>query len=316
MDDRDDKSGGAFSRRELLTGMLGLVAAGGAAGLAGCDGPAIRKRGETMADPDKTREQLGNSRRMPVGYVAHGAPTLVFDKEKGADLTRWADQMPRPRAILVVSAHWQDTPVTIGTTRARELMYDFRGFPKELYEVDYDAPAAPQLADRVAALLETQTNVLREDRPLDHGVWVPLVHMAPGADVPVLQLSMPTNAGAQGLFELGQQLAPLRDEGVLLLGSGNLVHNLRRLDWSESQPPASWAAEFDQWAAETLAARDFDTLVDYRAKSPALRIAHPTDEHFQPVLIAAGAASGGEAVSFPVEGFEYGNISRRCVQFG
>ncbi|QDG54815.1 dioxygenase [Persicimonas caeni] len=254
---------------------------------------------------------------MPVGYVGHGAPTLVFDKQKGADLRRWADEMPRPRAMLVISAHWQDTPVSIGTTERRELMYDFYGFPKELYEVEYDAPAAPELADRVAALLGEKQPVQREDRAMDHGVWVPMVHMAPAADIPILQISLPSQAGPKALFELGRKLAPLRDEGIFLLGSGSLVHNLRRIDFSERSSPESWAVEFDQWAAETLAQRNFDELIDYRNHAPGLRIAHPTVEHFEPILVAAGAASVDEvSTSFPVEGFEFGNLSRRCVQFG
>jgi 4,5-DOPA dioxygenase extradiol len=193
-------------------------------------------------------------------------------------------------------------------------MYDFYGFPRELYELEYRAPDAPELARRLASLLPG--GVEQEQRALDHGVWVPLLHMAPDADTPVLQLSLPSMEGPEGLFELGRRLAPLRDEGVFILGSGNIVHNLRQLRRDGDATPA-WAREFDRWAAEALHRGDFDALVDYRQKAPGLRRAHPTEEHFQPLLVAAGAASasGGEATS-TVEGFEYGSISRRCVQFG
>lgn len=315
----DDKN---VSRREVLAGLAGLAGAVGVAGVVGCDSSAPIIRGPNV-NSKQTNEPTQTPNRMPVGYVGHGAPTLVFDQKKGADLRQWADDMPRPRAMLVISAHWQDTPVSIGTTERRELMYDFYGFPKELYEVEYDAPAAPELADRVADLLGgdqamgEQGPVQRESRSMDHGVWVPMVHMAPKADVPILQISLPSKAGPEALFALGRTLAPLRDEGIFLLGSGSLVHNLRRVDFSEQSPPQGWAVEFDQWAAETLAQRNFDELIDYRNHAPGLRIAHPTVEHFEPILVAAGAASVDEAsTSFPVEGFEFGNLSRRCVQFG
>ena len=196
----------------------------------------------------------------------------------------------------------------------RELMYDFYGFPQELYELEYPSPGAPDLLKRLASLLPG--GVEQEERPLDHGVWVPLLHMAPAADTPVLQLSLPSSEGPEGLFELGRQLAPLRDEGVFILGSGNIVHNLRQLGRDGGTTPA-WATEFDQWAAEALTRGNFDALVDYRQKSPGLRQAHPTEEHFQPLLVAAGAAStSGDDATFTVDGFEYGSISRRCVQFG
>ncbi|MBA2662608.1 MAG: dioxygenase [Bradymonadaceae bacterium] len=251
---------------------------------------------------------------MPVGFVAHGAPTLAIDPGKGGDLARWAVDLPRPRAILVISAHWEESPATAGTTRMQELLYDFYGFPRELYALRYPSPGAPELAARLASLVNGPLK--QEDRPLDHGVWVPLLHMAPEADVPVLQLSLPSHEGPKGLFDLGRALAPLRDEGIFILGSGNIVHNLRQIDWSGGAPPA-WADEFDQWAAESLLANDLDALIDYRTRAPGLHAAHPTEEHFQPLLVAAGAASvHGGTSTFPVEGFEFGSISRRSVQFG
>lgn len=307
-----------ITRRMFLgTAMGAAVATGliGAGALSGCKGDAMK----ASSLNSESGLNMSTRPRMPVGFVAHGAPTLAVDARKGADLQRWAAEMPRPGAILVISAHWENAPVTIGTTRTRELMYDFYGFPRELYEIRYDAPGAPELAARIESMLAATPSVgpiAREDRPLDHGVWVPLLHMAPDASVPVLQLSMPSRLGPTALFELGRALAPLRDEGVLILGSGNLVHNLRQLDWRGNTTP-SWAEEFDQWSRDIVAAGDLDSLVDYRNKAPGLRIAHPTEEHFQPVLVAAGAASiDGAPASFPVEGFEFGSISRRCVQFG
>lgn len=253
--------------------------------------------------------------KMPVGFVAHGSPTLALDPVKGADLQRWFDR--RPRAVLVVSAHWEEAPPTIGTTKTRELMYDFYGFPKPLYELEYPAPGAPEVASDVEKRLRAAgVPVARDDRPLDHGVWVPMLHMAPEADIPIVQLSMPSDWGPDRLFELGRTLAPLRDEGIYILGSGNLVHNLRRIDWSESGEIPAWATEFDDWAKNTLESGDFDGLRDFTAKSPSLQIAHPTVEHFLPVLVTAGAASRGFGeVRTRVEGFEFGSISRRSIEF-
>lgn len=252
---------------------------------------------------------------MPSIFVAHGAPFLAVDPQRGEPLVRWGEALPRPSAILAVSAHWEDAPLALGATLTRELVYDFSGFPEELYRVRYPAPGAPWLARRVLELLGGRT-VLGGDRGLDHGVWTPLVHLYPDADVPVLQLSMPATGSAGDLFELGRSLAPLRAEGVLILGSGNLVHNLRRVDWGGGgAPPPSWAAAFDAWIADVLSRRDWDALVDYRSRAPQLALAHPTEEHLRPLLVVAGAAAD-EPVRFTLEGWEMGSLSRRSVQFG
>lgn len=255
-----------------------------------------------------------SSERFPVGFVAHGAPLLAVDPAKGAPLRAWGERLPRPTAILAVSAHWEDAPVTIGAAERAPLVYDFYGFPEKLYQIEYPAPAAPELARRVASIMAGEP-VRHDSRGLDHGVWTPLIHLVPDAAVPVLQISMPRTMSGAKLFALGERLAPLRDEGVWILASGNLVHNLGRIDWSETKPPPSWAAEFDAWVAEALASRDWDALMDYAQAAPALALAHPTAEHLRPILVAAGAGAH-DPVTFPFEGWEYGSLSRRCVQFG
>jgi len=248
---------------------------------------------------------------LPSCFVAHGAPTLALDARKGADLTAWANEIPRPRAIVAVSAHWESSAPAIGTTETQPLMYDFGGFPRALYEVDYPAPGAPELAARVEELLAPLGAVERTRRGLDHGVWVPLVHMYPRADIPVLQVSLVPDA-----FEMGRLLLPLRQEGVLVLASGVLVHNLGAVDFGDRSPAPSWAVEFDRWCAETLEKRDFDALAKWRTRAPHADRAQPTDDHFAPLFVACGASPDGESVRFPVSGFEYGSLSRRCVQFG
>jgi len=251
---------------------------------------------------------------LPAIFVPHGAPFLAVDPVLGAPLAAWGGALPRPIAILAISAHWEDAPLTLGATTVRDLVYDFWGFPEELYRVRYPAPAAPALADRVEALLAGR-EVVRSGRGLDHGVWTPLVHLFPAADVPVLQLSMPRSAAAAELFAIGQALTPLRDEGVLILGSGNLVHNLRRVVWEGEAEPEPWAKAFDDWIGDVLARSDWGALVDYANRAPELRVAHPSDEHLRPILVAAGAGAAS-AVSFPFTGWEMGNISRRAVQLG
>jgi 4,5-DOPA dioxygenase extradiol len=253
--------------------------------------------------------------RFPTGFVGHGAPTNAVDEGRGATWRAWADELPEPTAILSISAHYEQAPPSIGATTSRPLIYDFWGFPAPLYEIEYRAPGAPEVAAAVERLLSSDTDVVREeDRGLDHGTWVPLLHMYPQADVPVLQLSLPWTHDPHKMFERGQKLAPLRDDGVFILGSGNLVHNLRAADWS-SGPTPDWAAEFDHWVGEVLLEDRLDDLREYR-RNPLAGICHPTQEHFVPLLVAAGAASEHDAVSFPVEAFEYGSLSMRSVQFG
>ncbi|MFO1054035.1 MAG: class III extradiol ring-cleavage dioxygenase [Planctomycetota bacterium] len=252
--------------------------------------------------------------RLPVLFVSHGSPTLALDTAKGAELDRWARSIPTPRAIVVVSAHWERTPATVGTSRDGAIVHDFFGFPDELYALRYDAPGDVALARELVARF-----ALAQDstRPRDHGVWVPLRHMFPRAEIPVLQVSLPSQGGAAAVFDLGRTLSPLRDEGVLLIGSGGAVHNLRALDWSDRSPPATWAEGFDRFVRETLVARDREALVTAAERAPSFRLAHPTPEHFLPILFSAGAAwSDGDAVTFPITGFELGNLDRLCVQFG
>ena len=250
--------------------------------------------------------------RAPALFVGHGAPTLALDPVKGAPLRALGARL-EPAAVLVVSAHWESGPLRWGTVSTRPLMYDFYGFPAPLYNVQYASPGASDLSKRVAALLGSEASE-QSERALDHGVWTPLVHMYPEANRPVLQVSLPGSAGPQAVFALGQKLAPLRDEGVLLMGSGNLTHNLRAIA-REGSAPRPVYEEFDRWAEEKLAARDFDALIDAAHKGPGYLENHPSDEHYLPLLFTLGAAGESERASYPVQGWEYGNLSRRAVLF-
>ena len=256
----------------------------------------------------------------PVLFLSHGAPPLADDARWTAELARWSGSFEKPKNILMVSAHWENAPVTVSPSQRKvPLTYDFWGFPQKYYEVTYDAPLAPELAAEVSALLKPKGVEVRHDetRGLDHGAYVPLVEMYPDADVPVLQMSMPTLDPAT-LFEIGRTLAPLRDEGTLIVGSGFTTHNLRWFNpaaGADSAPPQA-SAEFDHWAAETVASGDVDSLIQMLEVAPAAREAHPRTEHWAPLYLALGAAdaSGASSVESTIDGFWFG-LSKRSWTF-
>ena len=251
--------------------------------------------------------------RMPAIYLGHGAPPLVDDPLWVAQLAAWAGALPRPTAILMVSAHWEAAPTTLGATRdGVPLIYDFYGFPERYYRTVYPAPAAPDLAARVRDLLGAEQVAQHPERGLDHGAYVPLLVMYPEADVPVLQISLPT-LEPQRLFDLGSRLRPLRDEGVLVIGSGFLTHGLPFLrDFRVDAPPPAWSSEFDAWAAAALERGDLDTLAGFR-EAPGGRYAHPTTEHFVPLFVTLGAGGEEAPPATTIEGYFLG-LSKRSVQ--
>ncbi|MER6913237.1 class III extradiol ring-cleavage dioxygenase [Streptomyces sp. NPDC000594] len=251
---------------------------------------------------------------MPALYLSHGAPPLADDPLWPGQLAAWSAALPRPRAVLMVSAHWEEAPLALGATTTVPLVYDFWGFPERYYAVRYGAPGAPWLADAVRKLLRRAGTPVQDvpDRGLDHGAYVPLAEMYPGADVPVLQISLPTLDPTR-LMEIGRRLAPLRDEGVLIVGSGFFTHNLAAL--RQSGVPG-WSAEFDDWGRRALAAADVDALLDFGNTSPAGRLAHPRTEHFAPLFVTLGAAEDElDAGRSVIDGFWMG-LAKRSVQYG
>ncbi|MDE9366939.1 class III extradiol ring-cleavage dioxygenase [Luteipulveratus sp. YIM 133132] len=257
------------------------------------------------------------SDRQPVLYLSHGAPPLADDATWTRELAQWGADLPRPKRILIVSAHWEAAPVALSSTTGAPLLYDFWGFPERYYQVRYDAPAAPDLARDVEALVRQPGVPVHRDesRGLDHGAYVPLKEMYPDADIPVLQMSMPT-LDPQQLFALGRRLAPLRDDGTLVVGSGFTTHNLHWFDPSagaDAAPPTP-SSEFDAWAAETVAGGDVDALMDFLHRAPAAQEAHPRTEHWAPLYVALGAASEDRVEADSViDGFWFG-LSKRSWQ--
>jgi 4,5-DOPA dioxygenase extradiol len=253
--------------------------------------------------------------RMPTLFLSHGAPPLLDHEQWSAELAAWGAGLPRPSAVLIVSAHWEVAPIALSSVEPVELVYDFFGFPAHYYQLQYPAPGAPELAARVTSLLAGNEVVQSTRRGLDHGAYIPLLRMYPAADVPVLQMSMPTQDPAR-LVEVGRRLAPLRDEGVLIIGSGFMTHGLPYVSFTDPDgPPPAWSVEFDAWADEAVRARDLDALEDFRVRAPAARFAHPSVEHFTPLFVAAGAAQGLSGhIDGSVDGYWYG-LSKRSYTF-
>lgn len=251
---------------------------------------------------------------MPALYIGHGAPPLLDDPVWSGQLAAWARDLPRPKAILIVSAHWESAPVSL-TASGAPLVYDFGGFDAKYYRMTYETPDSTALSRRIASLMpDTEPVHQHTSRGLDHGAWVPLKIMYPEADIPVVQMSLPTQDPVR-LLRLGERLKPLRDEGVLVIGSGFLTHGLPFLrDWRIEAAAPGWSSDFDAWAGEAMARGDVEELAAYASRAPGMPYAHPTVEHYTPLFVTLGAASDpgtpGEQV---IDGFWMG-LSKRSLQ--
>lgn len=252
----------------------------------------------------------------PALFLSHGAPPLVDSELWVSQLQALSADLPRPTAILVVSAHWEQAPLTIGSTDPTVgLTYDFWGFPDRYYRTTYWSPGAADLARRIEAMMPDGEAIAHDRaRRLDHGAYVPLTVMYPDADIPVLQISLPT-LDPQRLLDLGGRLAPLREEGVLIIGSGFTTHGLPFLtDPSPDAVPPAWSSEFDAWARERFDAGDVESLIDFRHRAPGMPYAHPTIEHFAPLFVTLGAS--GDPEQHPdqvIDGFWMGLAKRSLV---
>lgn len=258
---------------------------------------------------------------LPALFVSHGSPMLARDAGRSGDAwQRVFASQPKPRAILVLSAHWLTSAPKVASSPRPETIHDFGGFPRELYSLQYPAPGEPELAGKVVdLLLEAGFSASTDSvRGLDHGAWVPLRLMVPSADIPVLQLSLQPQLGPDYHYRLGQVLAPLRSQGVLLLGSGSLTHNLFEVQWNagdnESHVP-DYVYAFQHWIHEKLAARDWGALLDYRRQAPSAERAHPTEEHLLPLFVMMGAGATGD-IQRHFAGVTEGVIAMDIYSFG
>lgn len=255
--------------------------------------------------------------RMPVVFFGHGSPMSALEHSRYTQA--WGAMgasLPRPRAILAVSAHWYDAGTAVTAMPRPPTIHDFYGFPKPLYEVQYPAAGDPELARRVQSLLAPTPVELDQEWGLDHGTWSVLLHAFPEADVPVVQLRIDARRSAQEHFELAQRLAPLRNEGVLIIGSGNVVHNLRTVRWQPGAPPYDWATRFENRVAALVRERDYAPLIDFATLGDDARRSIPTDEHFLPLLYCLALAKDDDALTIPIDGVELGSISMQSIRVG
>ncbi|RIQ17236.1 dioxygenase [Bordetella avium] len=254
----------------------------------------------------------------PVLFVSHGSPMLAVDPGRtGAVLAQWsARQAGKPSGILVVSPHWMGQGLAVSTRDRQIAWHDFGGFPPELYALQYSPPGLPALAARVREALAASSVDAVDDprRPLDHGAWVPLRYLYPQADVPVVQLSLDAGRDARAQYELGRALAPLREQGVLIIGSGSLTHNLRDVRMPQTAPPAPYVTAFQQWFAQHLETEDLDALFDWQVRAPGAHQAHPHDDHLMPLYVALGA--GGMPAQRLNDEVTYAALAMDAYQFG
>lgn len=255
---------------------------------------------------------------MPTIFFGHGNPMNALSKNAYTD--GWASighSIPRPKAVLAISAHWYIPACAVTANSAPQTIHDFGGFPKELYQVQYPAPGSPELARRVKDLLAPVSVALDGSWGLDHGTWSVLRHVFPGADVPVVQLSIDTRQPPQFHYEIGQSLAPLREEGILIIGSGNIVHNLNTYEWGNPKVhPFDWAERFEKNARELLLKGDDTLLIAYEQLGRDAMLSIPTPEHYLPLLYVLGLRKKNERIRFPVQGIEGGSISMLAITIG
>jgi 4,5-DOPA dioxygenase extradiol len=275
-------------------------------------------KGYPMSDR-KSRNKAGGAKDgdlMPVVFVGHGNPmNAIEDNVYARAWARLGQELPRPRTILSVSAHWEVGGSLVSTQADPQTIHDFYGFPEELYAVRYPCPGSPRLAEKIIEL--GRGEIAPDDSwGIDHGTWSVLRRMYPRADIPVVQLSLDYGKSPRRHFEAARMLAPLRKEGVLIVGSGNLVHNLRLMRYSENAAPYDWAIEFDRTVAGLIGERRYESLVEYGNLGGAATLSIPTNEHYLPLLYVLALAQQGEQVSFPVTGIDLGSVSMRAVRIG
>lgn len=265
----------------------------------------------------KHADALPQTPRMPVIFVGHGNPMNAIERNRYSESWRTLGTLlPRIHAILAISAHWYTDSLGVHVSEQPRIIYDFFGFPPELYKITYPVPGAPSVARATKALLSPEAVAEDICWGIDHGTWSVLVHMFPNANIPVFQLSIDARKTPEWHFALGKSLAALRDRGILIFASGNLVHNLGMIKWDGDRTPYQWAIEFDALVAAKISNREFAALADYRKLGEAAELAVPTPEHYLPLLYALGTVEHDDAISFPIEGIDLGSIGMRAVYIG
>lgn len=295
-----------LSRRSLLA-LLGL--GGLSTGLL-----VLNKEGIRMSSPENSNTKS----KMPVLFLGHGSPMNAIEENDFTQaLKNMSAKIPTPKAILCVSAHWLTEDTVVTSMTHPKTIHDFYGFPEALFKVQYPAPGKPELAKNISETIR-DPKVFLDDHEwgLDHGTWSVLRHVYPKADIPVLQLSVAIGSPGEFHLQMGEKLRWLREQGVLIVGSGNIVHNLRQIRWESDAKAFDWALEFDQWSKEKILSRDFKTMAQKFFETSAGKLSVPTPDHYYPLLYILGASEKTDEVSFEYEGIQNGSISMRCVKFG
>ncbi len=254
--------------------------------------------------------------KMPTLFLGHGSPmNAIEDNDFTRALQILGQNLPRPRAILMISAHWETQGTWITGMEKPKTIHDFYGFPKALFDIQYPAPGLPKLANDLSReIAEPNISIDMEKWGLDHGTWSVLRHIFPNADIPILQLSIDRTKPMEYHFEMGKKLKYLRNQGVMIMGSGNIVHNLKAISWDVNAKPHDWAIEFDEWTKEKLESRDFNSLIHDPLKSSAGKLSIPTLEHYLPLLYVLGASDSKDTLRFNYEGIQNASASMRCFQ--
>lgn len=258
------------------------------------------------------RSSVNQNTHLPAVFLGHGSPMYAIEPNEHTQA--WEDlgkALPRPKAILAISAHWLTRGVWVTAMDKPQTIHDFGGFPQALFDQQYPAPGSKELANRVVELLTPKTEVTLEENEwgLDHGTWSVLKYVFPDADIPVVQMSLDATMSDQAHFELAKLLAPLRDEGVLIIASGNVVHNLRAVDWRDKAPALPWATEFNNFFKNKLAEKDFEPLINWRAQDLTAQQSIPSPDHYWPILYILGLVTDTDQIHLVTDGIELGSIS-------
>jgi 4,5-DOPA dioxygenase extradiol len=266
---------------------------------------------------DQVKDIPDEEVKMPVLFIGHGSPMNAVQQNSFTEaLRKTGARLVKPKAIMVVSAHWLTKGTYVATSAKPEIIYDFYGFPKEMYEVKYAAPGAPEYATLTAGLPKEKIIMPDHEWGIDHGAWTVLLHMFPSADIPVYQLSIDYKLSMQQHYEMAAMLKELRKKGVLIIGSGNITHNLGKIDWNIEAKPFDWALEFDTKIKTNILAFNHEEIINYEKWGNMAKLAHPSNDHYIPLLYSAGLADKKEPVEFIYEGFHHGSLSMRCIKFG
>ena len=270
--------------------------------------------GMKIKELEQISDKFSNSPKMPVIFIGHGHPmNAIFDNSFTRKLSTIASEIQRPNAIMVISAHWETRGTYVSVNPFPKTIYDFGGFDDRLFQIKYEPKGSPELANELIEIANPYRIIPDEQMGLDHGTWTVLRHMYPKADIPVFQLSIDFTRGPEYHYELAGALKKMREKGVLIVGSGNIVHNLGNLDWRNiDAKPFDWAVEFDELVKQKLNQSDFKSLVNYQQFGKLSQMAIPSNDHYLPMIYTLGLADKGEQVKYLFEGIQYGSISMRC----